>query len=279
VLVRYAATVSDFSYDFPDKTKYLTWLRVKLKSQDGPRARAALLLEGAKVSFASDGSYSGNRWNAHDARVRIAVDVARMADLEKLKPLIRQAAQQVMPDGAGYDISELVFVPIDADQEDDGLPDVAAFLHTLGEHLQQLGERDAFGCLLKLHPSSASFSARGGNAQLRLKVPVGQLAVFEEHKHTLHQHAQRVLSGTRYYLTEVELVPLIQAPPDELAPKPPPTWKPEHTTEFEGIHFRSKTEIRIYEALKKRPVLFFVNATAVLGGRPLRSQAHQEQPP
>ena len=34
---------------------------------------------------------------------------------------------------------------------------------------------------------------------------------------------------------------------------------------YDGLRFRSKTEIKIYEALKKRRVLFFANSTAVLG--------------
>jgi hypothetical protein len=37
--------------------------------------------------------------------------------------------------------------------------------------------------------------------------------------------------------------------------------------EHDGLRFRSRTETRIYDALKRRNVLFFPNAAAVLGGK------------
>ncbi|HEY9866308.1 MAG TPA: hypothetical protein V6D21_19205, partial [Candidatus Obscuribacterales bacterium] len=40
----------------------------------------------------------------------------------------------------------------------------------------------------------------------------------------------------------------------------------------DGLGFRSRTEIKVYEALKKRSVLFFANATAVLGGKDMKRE-------
>jgi hypothetical protein len=44
--------------------------------------------------------------------------------------------------------------------------------------------------------------------------------------------------------------------------------------EHDGLRFRSWTETRIYDALKRRPVLFFPNPAAVLGG----GQEEQREP-
>jgi len=42
--------------------------------------------------------------------------------------------------------------------------------------------------------------------------------------------------------------------------------------EHDGLRFRSRTETRIYDALKKQSVLFFANATAVLGGKNIKRE-------
>jgi len=74
-------------------------------------------------------------------------------------------------------------------------------------------------------------------------------------------------AGLGWTILYVNVDPLLEAPPDEDEPLPGPTWKPERAIEHDGLWFRSKTEIRVYEALKKCSAFFFVNATGVLGGK------------
>ena len=44
------------------------------------------------------------------------------------------------------------------------------------------------------------------------------------------------------------------------------------TYPHDGLIFRSKTEIKIYEVLREHNILFFVNATAVLAGKALKRE-------
>lgn len=45
-----------------------------------------------------------------------------------------------------------------------------------------------------------------------------------------------------------------------------------NTIEHDGLRFRPRTEARMHEELKERKVIFFANATAVLGGQNVKRE-------
>lgn len=150
---------------------------------------------------------------------------------------------------------------------DPPLPDSRTFLHTLRSLLETEG-RGQIGALTL--DALAEFAVRDGNEGiLYLRVPVERIPRFGvSEKRLLIEASRRVLpSGLSWTLMHINVDPFLEAPPDENEPLPPPIWKPERAIEHDGLWFRSKTEIRIYEALKKCSVFFFVNATGVLGGK------------
>lgn len=66
---------------------------------------------------------------------------------------------------------------------------------------------------------------------------------------------------------------MLEAPPDdESSLSNSASLVSNGTIEHDGLRFRSRSEIKIYDALKKRNVLFFANATAVLGGKAVKRE-------
>ncbi|MBI5536037.1 MAG: hypothetical protein HY898_25175 [Deltaproteobacteria bacterium] len=154
-------------------------------------------------------------------------------------------------------------------------PGNADFAHTLRRLLQTEGETQLVGLLAgaQIELSTCGLYSRqrwnGYAATVRVVVPVERIAEFDaKTKQKLVSAADRVIPPeVGFDVTDVEVAPFVESPPDEDAPLPGPTWKPDRLIKHEDLYFRSKTETRIYDVLKTRKVLFFTNATAVLGGK------------
>jgi hypothetical protein len=151
--------------------------------------------------------------------------------------------------------------------DDDGSrwPDSRTFLHTLRQLLQAEGFGNAGALTLG---AMSSFGVTRGEGTLYLRVPVERIKDVRGYEQELIEAANRVLPrGLGWRIRHLSVDPLLEAPPDEDEPLPGPTWKPARAMQHDGLWFRSKTEIRVYEALRKRSVFFFVNAAGVLGGK------------
>jgi len=146
------------------------------------------------------------------------------------------------------------------------MPNMRAFLHTLRGVLDGDGKAALVPFLLGV---DGSWVQRRNELHLQLRAPLARLNLYDTTaKHQLCLAARPLLQANGgAYLTAVEVVAQLEAPPDENEPMPGPTWKPEKIIRHDRLHFRSRTEIKIYEALKRRNAFFFVNATAVLGGK------------
>lgn len=71
-----------------------------------------------------------------------------------------------------------------------------------------------------------------------------------------------------YEICYLEISPLFETPPDEEQTMlNSASLVSKGGIEHDGLRFRSQSEVKIYEVLKKRRVLFFPNATAILGGK------------
>jgi hypothetical protein len=154
------------------------------------------------------------------------------------------------------------------DNPDDGwpvIPDSRTFLHSLRSFLESEGQKSVAALTLGI---SSSFAVRKGIGRLLLRVPIERVKDFGvQEKHALLQAARRLLpSGVTWHLEKADVDPMLETPLDENEPLPGPMWKSARAMAHDGLWFRSKTEIRIYEALKKRPIFFLVNASGVLGG-------------
>ncbi|MGA7877774.1 MAG: hypothetical protein WCA08_19095 [Desulfoferrobacter sp.] len=151
-------------------------------------------------------------------------------------------------------------------EDDSSFPDPKVLLHTLRGLLEASGYQDIAALLIGVN-CSFSVSARNQNGTLRVLVPLDRLNEFDAAVIFRILEAGRRCMPSRIYLENVKVDPLPESPLDENEPLPSPTWKSERLINHDGLWFRSKTEIRIYEALKNRSVFFFVNATGVLGGK------------
>jgi hypothetical protein len=150
--------------------------------------------------------------------------------------------------------------------DEPSLPEVQSFLYTVRVLLEKQGKPNFVPLLLGVQ---AAFLSSRGDTWLELRVPLARLDAYDsEAIRQLTELARPVLrSNARRYLAKIEVQPLVEAPPHQSEPMPGPTWKPERLISHDRLHFRSQTEIKIYEELKRRDVIFFVNATAVLGGK------------
>lgn len=169
--------------------------------------------------------------------------------------------------GGMREVSDFTYAP----------PESNVFLHTLRLALEA-GGRPSLSALLagaqcEFHTDGQFSRARWNeyNAELRLRVDIAKLPQFT------HQVRSEILaiagsvmpSEVGYGLNDITVSPFLVPPPDENDPLPNATiMKGASTIPHDGLHFRSKTETRIYDTLQKRPVLFFPNATAVLGSKP-----------
>jgi hypothetical protein len=137
------------------------------------------------------------------------------------------------------------------------VPDAQAFIHTLRAYLQTIGEDKVATLLMNstctISPSSSFSHIRWDafSTSITIYVPVSQLAKFtDDVKKKLYPAIDAVFpKDAGYDITEIQVSPLLELPPDD------------------SLKFRSQSEIKIYDVLKRRNVLFFANATAVLGNK------------
>jgi hypothetical protein len=153
-------------------------------------------------------------------------------------------------------------------------PDPKALLHTMRKVLTAQGHDDISTLLIGAEAelwTTSDFSGQRWNAYratLQVRVRADVLAQFTD---VVKVRIESVADGlipeiAGYDLMGISVTAFLESPPDEDDPMPGPTWKPERLIKHDDLHFRSKTETKIYDALKGRDVLFFANATAVLGG-------------
>jgi len=159
-------------------------------------------------------------------------------------------------------------------------PDARAFLHTLREVLIAEGNPHAAGALIGAEcefSGSTQFSHirwDSFHATLIIRVPATSIPKFTDE---LRADVQRAAAKTfpseaGYELTTVEISALLMAPPDDEGTLNAGRLTSDGPIEHDGLRFRSRSEIRVYDELKKRDVLFFPNATAVLGGRGIKRE-------
>lgn len=156
------------------------------------------------------------------------------------------------------------------------VPDVEAFMHTLRLYLQTMGEAELASLLMNSTcdiATSSSFSRIRWDAfaaTITLCVPVTRLPKFtEEVRDKLFSAVSTVFpKDAGYDITVLQIAPFLEMPPDEeMGPLNTAVAISSRLIEHDGLKFRSHSEVRVYEALKKRKVLFFANATALLGSK------------
>ena len=160
-------------------------------------------------------------------------------------------------------------------------PESAAFMYTLRKYLQATNKEDLAALLTNSNCeffSSGSFSNRRWNsysATVRFFVPVVRISKFTESiKQELLNAVDLVFpKEVGLGILDLEVSPIIEAPPDdEQRLSNSASLVSSGSIEYDGLRFRSRSEIKVYEALKKRSVLFFANATAVLGGKDVKRE-------
>ena len=125
-------------------------------------------------------------------------------------------------------------------------PSNADFAHTLRKLLQAEGDARLVSLLAGAHIelSTAGLYSRqrwdGFAATVRVVVPVERIPEFDDKtKQRLRAAADRVVPpNVGYDITDVEVAPFVESPPDEDAPLPGPTWKPERLIKHDDLYFR-----------------------------------------
>ncbi len=155
-------------------------------------------------------------------------------------------------------------------------PDRDSFIYTLGEYLTSTGNLKLASLLMNVKCSfveSGEFSRTRWDsykATLCLIVPMERLDHFDESsKKAILTAADSIFpKEAGYQIVSIKVSPHLIPPPDEerILNNTASTVS-QGKIEYDGLYFRSKTETKIYDALRRRNVLFFANATAVLGGK------------
>lgn len=155
-------------------------------------------------------------------------------------------------------------------------PDAAGFIYTLRLYLKNAGHEEISSLLSR---SECHFSSSSSYTQVEWNtywmyidflVPVAELPKFtDEVKKIMREASAKILPpNTGFLLDFISVAPFIEAPPDDEQPiANNGSLGSLGAIEHDNLRFRSKTEIKIYEALKRHSVLFFPNAAAVLGGK------------
>ncbi|KYC34902.1 hypothetical protein WA1_50215 [Scytonema hofmannii PCC 7110] len=155
-------------------------------------------------------------------------------------------------------------------------PDEAGFLYTLRMYLEGNGNENISFLLSK---AQCHFSCSDSYTQVEwdtfwlyidFRVPIPQLSKFTPEVKKTIEDAIRVVfpPDAGYILSSIYVAPFIESPPEEeITAANNGSLGSVGTIEYDKLRFRSKTETRIYDALKRASVLFFPNATAVLGGK------------
>jgi hypothetical protein len=155
-------------------------------------------------------------------------------------------------------------------------PEPTTFLHTLRKALEASKKSEVSAMLIGAAVEFScddQFSSRRSHeyqAELRVQVKVEAYPKFTDkiRAELLSLANDLMPRDVGYYLSQIAVTPFFETPPDDDMPLPNAALvKGAATIEHDGLQFRSKTEIRVYDALKKHRVLLFPNATAVLGGK------------
>lgn len=158
------------------------------------------------------------------------------------------------------------------------VPDQESFIYTLRVFLESTGHDDIAALLMgascDIEPTG-SFSGVRWDAwatNVILFVPVSLIPKFTENvRSTLLSACDSVMpSNAGLDVLGLAVSPILQSPPEDGHHHPLNTGSlvSDAPIAHDGLRFRSRTETRIYDALKRKKVLFFPNATAVLGGGP-----------
>jgi hypothetical protein len=156
------------------------------------------------------------------------------------------------------------------------VPDERAFLHTVQTYLEARGQKEIADLLqggaCSISPSSSYSGNRWGAlaTAVMFYVPRERLAEFSgKVKKALWLAAEAVIpKNAGLDIEEVEVAPFLEKPPGvDPLPLNAGSLVSNAALEHDGLRFRSRAEIHIYNALKCRHVLFFPNAAAVLGGK------------
>jgi hypothetical protein len=159
-------------------------------------------------------------------------------------------------------------------------PDPVAFLHTVRELLEAEGKSQAASALIGGQCDFQSYGQfsrlrwNSYNATIVVRVPVASVPKFtQDVQDAILSAASRTLpSEAGYELTHIEVSPTLSSPPPDETPLNTGRLVSEAPIEHDGLRFRSRTEVRVYDELKRRNVLFFPNATAVLGGKNIKRE-------
>ncbi|GAB1542518.1 hypothetical protein NUACC21_51920 [Scytonema sp. NUACC21] len=161
------------------------------------------------------------------------------------------------------------------------LPNEAAFMHTLCRYLANQGHMEISNALSR---SQCEFSTSGSYTQViwntfwvsvHFQVSIDEFPTFTKEVQKILEESTKSLlpPNSGYLLQGITVVPFIEAPPDEQTPiVSSASLGSLGNVEHDGLRFRSKTETKIYEALKCAYVLFFPNATAILGGKNVKRE-------
>lgn len=155
-------------------------------------------------------------------------------------------------------------------------PKPADFLYTLKKHFETVNKKDIAALLINSNCHFVSldyYSDRGWDscdAIVCFSVPVVSISKFTESiEEELKNAANLILpKETGFVIIGLEISAIIEVSPDnEQRLSNSASLVSDGSISHDGLRFRSYTEIKVYDALKKRRVLFFANATAVLGGK------------
>ncbi|MEG4218685.1 hypothetical protein QUA27_25425 [Microcoleus sp. Pol14C6] len=160
-------------------------------------------------------------------------------------------------------------------------PDSTDFLYTLRLYLHAISQSDI---AVLLHNSSCNFFSHNSfsekrenayNAGVRFFVPVVRIQEFTEvEKHILLNAVKQVFpKEAGYEIVEVKILFIIDnLPNNEPIVLNSASLVSTGSLEYDQLRFRSQSEIAVYKVLKKRNVLFFANATAVLGSKNVKKE-------
>ncbi|MEA5572654.1 hypothetical protein [Calothrix sp. UHCC 0171] len=164
-------------------------------------------------------------------------------------------------------------------------PESRKFLHTLITYLQAKDKDNIVNWLIKskcefLENEEFGYRYYSREATVKFLLPHDVFTEFKKidtktqiEKDLLCAVKKNFPSDAGYDITYLEILPVIEAPPDEeINLENSASLVSPGNLLHDGLRFRSRSEIKIYEVLKKRNVLFFANATAVLGSKDIKKE-------
>lgn len=155
-------------------------------------------------------------------------------------------------------------------------PESAAFIYTLKKYLEAENKENIAAllvnadCKFVVVDDSPYKGCNLCSAVVYFEVPVISRSKFTDNiKEELLNAVELIFpEETGFEIVGVEISSIIEEPPDDEQRLPnSASLVSRGSIEWDELRFRSKSEIEVYKALKKRNVLFFANATAVLGGK------------